>query len=286
MPMFRTVRVKLAVDETDAGLLEDTVDEFLFAANFVVEHATRGAEVTTDKLKLHHETYQAVRDRTELNSGLVQNARNKAAEALASTETRIRNGERAGTPRFNSPTVRHDERTASFFEDHATLATTGERVRVDYQLPNQLTGTPHADYLLNDEYEVTTADLLIRDGDWYLHVRLKAIEDSSPETNSITEHQTVLGVDSGVNNIAVTSTGSFWSARELRHWQREYEKRRGKLHRRGTRHAHLIIRSVGRKERGRTRAMLHRISNELIEEAKRCGCTVIAFENLAGIRRG
>lgn len=125
--MRRTVRVKLAVDDSDIALLEETVDEFLFAANFVVEHASRGKEVTTDKLKLHHQTYQEVRTRTELNSGLVQNARNRAAEALASMETRLRNGERSGLPRFTSPTVWHDKRTASFFEDHATLATTADR---------------------------------------------------------------------------------------------------------------------------------------------------------------
>ena len=283
--MRRTVRVKLVVDESDVALLEHTVEEFLFAANFVVEHASRGKEVTTDRLNLHHQTYEAVRKRTELNSGLVQNARNRAAEALASRETRLSNGQCVGTPRFTSPTVWHDKRTASFFEDHATLATTAERVSVDYRLPNDLRGTPHEEYLLNEEFEITTADLLRRDGDWYLHISLKSTEDTPQSNRSATEHQTVLGVDSGVTNIAVTSSGAFWSGRELQHWQREYEKRRGVLHQLDTRDAHRIIRSVGRKERGRFTEMLHRISNELIAEAERCGCAVIVFEDLTGIRR-
>ncbi len=87
-----------------------------------------------------------------------------------------------------------------------------------------------------------------------------------------------------MNQLAVTSTGTFWSGNEFDHWRREYEKRRASLQRCGSRHAHENIQAVGRKETGRFKMMLHRIANGIIEEAVENGCTVIAFEELTGIR--
>jgi IS605 OrfB family transposase len=109
------------------------------------------------------------------------------------------------------------------------------------------------------------------------------VEIDTP-TQAATENGTVLGVDLGVNNLAVTSTGQLWSGEEFDHWQREYEKRRGDLQEHGTRWAHENIQSVGRKQEGRFTQMLHRISNELVAEARETGCTVIAFEELTDIR--
>jgi IS605 OrfB family transposase len=109
------------------------------------------------------------------------------------------------------------------------------------------------------------------------------VESDTP-AQAATENGTVLGVDLGVNNLAVTSTGTFWTGDEFDHWRSEYEKRRGSLHQCGTRWAHENIQSVGRKEAGRFKLMLHRISNELVAEARENGCSVIAFEDLTDIR--
>jgi len=87
-----------------------------------------------------------------------------------------------------------------------------------------------------------------------------------------------------VNNLAVTSTGTFWTGEEFDHWRREYEKRRGSLQQCGTRWAHENIQSVGRKEEGRFKLLLHRISNGLVAEARENGCSVIVFEDLTDIR--
>ncbi|WP_256947012.1 RNA-guided endonuclease InsQ/TnpB family protein, partial [Halobacterium hubeiense] len=98
------------------------------------------------------------------------------------------------------------------------------------------------------------------------------------------ENGTVLGVDLGVENIAVTSTGAFWSADELNHWRTEYVQRRKSLQECGSRWAHENVQAVGRKEKGRFKQYLHRVANELVDEAAENGCTMIAFENLTGIR--
>ena len=131
---------------------------------------------------------------------------------------------------------------------------------------------------------MTGAELHYRDGEFYLHVRTKADVETETAGEGNDEHSTVLGVDLGIENVAVTSTGAFWSGSALTHWHREFEKRRASLQRRGTRAAHETIQSVGRTETGRYDHCLHTVSKELVAEAVETDCDVIAFEDLTGIR--
>jgi len=285
MEVRRTVPVVLDVDSDTAALLKDTVDTFLWSAQHVVDHAFEGEYVTTSKTTLDNETYDDVREKTDgFNGGLVQAARNKAAEACKSVVARRKQGKKASEPRFTSPHVVYDKRTATFHDDHVSLATTDGRVEADYVLPDEDSDTPHSEHLFSDEYETTGAELHYRDGDWVLHVHCRTEVESDTSEQATPENGTVLGVDLGVNTLAVTSTGTFWTGDEFDHWRREYEKRRGDLQDHGTRWAHETIQSVGRKEKGRFKMTLHRISNELVAEARDHGCSVIAFEDLTDIR--
>ena len=284
MEVRRTVSVKLDVDNDAAEWLHETVDEFLWAANHVVDHAFEGDWVTTSKAQLQAETYEEVRDQTRLHANLVQNARNKTADAAKATVARWQQGQYAGKPHFTEPTIVYDKRCATFHDEYVSLATVNGRIEADYVLPNEERETPHARYLFNPEYEVTGGDLHFRVGDWFLHVRTKADVKADTPAEGDAGHSTVLGVDLGVNNLAVTSTGTFWTANEFNHWKAEYEKRRGDLQQCGTRWAHENLEAVGRQEAGRFTQLLHRTANELVAEASETGCSVIAFEDLTDIR--
>ncbi|MDB2265146.1 transposase [Halorubrum ezzemoulense] len=272
------------MDSDDAALIEDTVDEFLWAANYVTRHAFEGEYVTTSKTTLHDDTYEDVRDETALHSNHVQAARNKAADACKSVVKKWKQGKKASMPHFTSPHVVYDHRTATFHDEYVSLATTDGRIEADYVLPDDEQDTPHAEYLFSDEYETTGAELHYRDSDWMLHIHYKMEVESDTSEQTATENGTVLGVDLGVNSLVVASTGTFWTGDEFDHWRREYEQRRGDLQEHGTRWAHENIQSVGRKEEGRFKITLHRISNELVAEAREYGCSVIAFEDLTDIR--
>jgi putative transposase len=284
MEKRRTVPVKLDADSADAALLQDTIDEFLWAANYVTRHAFEGEYVTTSKTTLHDETYEDVRGETNLHSNHVQAARNKAAEACKSVVEKWKQGKKASMPHFTSSHLVYDHRTATFHEEYVTLATTDDRIEADYVLPDEDRDTPHSEYLFSDEYETTGAELHYRDGSWMLHIHCKTDVESDTSVQVTAENGMVLGVDLGVDNLAVTSTGTFWVGDEFDHWRREYEKRRGDLQEHGTRWAHKNIQSVGRKEEGRFKQTLHRISNDLVSEARKHGCSVIAFEELTDIR--
>nr|WP_233752243.1 MULTISPECIES: transposase [Halostella] len=97
------------------------------------------------------------------------------------------------------------------------------------------------------------------------------------------EHSTVLGVDLGIEQIAVSSTGRFWSGDYLRHRRREYERIRGSLQQTGTESAHRTIERMSGRETRWVKDYLHRISKEIIEEAVVNDCDIIAFEDLTDI---
>jgi IS605 OrfB family transposase len=274
--------VKLSVSDSDADLLHETIDEFRWAANYVVDAAFDDEYAVTSKRKLHDRTYEQVREETRLHSNLVQAARSRAAEALKSVVAKWKRGKYASRPYFSSLFLEYDKRSATFNADHATLSTVEGRITAEYVLPDEDRDTPHAEYLFGDDYETTGATLHYRpiEGAFYLHVRTKAdMGDLEPAENGM-----VLGVDLGVENIAVTSTGVFWSGDELNHWHSEYEKRRASMQQRGTRYAHEAMQRVGRKETGRFEQMLHQIANGIVSEARENGCSVIAFEDLTDIR--
>ena len=94
----RTVPIKLDVDESAAGLLHQTTDYFLDAANYVVNVAWEPDWKITSKTKLHDLTYYDVRDDSPLPANLVQAARNRAAEAVKGVVERWKQGEKASKP--------------------------------------------------------------------------------------------------------------------------------------------------------------------------------------------
>ena len=97
------------MDNDDAALIEDTVDTFLWSAQCVVDYAFKGEYVTTSKTTLDEETYDDVREATDgFNGGLVQAARNKAAEACKSAVERWKQGKEGrnhGSPVHTSSTT-------------------------------------------------------------------------------------------------------------------------------------------------------------------------------------
>lgn len=308
VPLRRTVRVALDTPADVAASLHATIDQYRVAADHVVDAAwpddsAADEHVETRRTALHEQTYDAVREATDLPAQLVQSARNRAANALSGVIARWEDGQEAGKPSFTAPTIRYDTRSATIRGDHATLATVDGRVRVDFRLPSDPDGTPHERYLYAEAWTVCGADLVYDDLDdeFWLHVRVEGDEaaviaatgaasddrdrgddDTAPPTGA--GHRTVLGVDCGIDNLAVSSTGAFWSGRELAHWRREYEERRAALQSRGTRAAQAAARRVARRWRGYADHLLHRVSRDVVAEAHTHGCTAIAVEDLTGIQ--
>jgi predicted transposase len=226
----RTAVVKLDVSDDDDTLLHRTVQQFKRAAQVAVEEGWDDDRLVTSKTELHHRSYEKARNATnELNADLVQAARNRAADALQVCATKREQGETPSKPLFKSDFVAYNKNAVTYYDDYATLATVEGRVEAEFVLPDD-PNTPQQKYLC-DGWERKEATLHHRDGDWYLHIAVVQNDDFEPEE---AENGTVLGVDLGVENIAVTSTGQFWSGGYLTHRRREYERVRGNLQQTGT----------------------------------------------------
>jgi putative transposase len=274
----RTVRVKL--DNYDEQLLDHTGEQFIEACNHVIEQAwSDNGNIETSKTALHEQTYDELREKLDLHSNHVQHARNKAVDALGNVLEDWSNGEKASKPQFRSTTIVYGSRTMTLYDDYVSLATIDGRIEADLVLPDG-DDNPHSYYMENEDWERCQSELVRNSDGWFLHITFEQGED----IEETTEDDTVMGVDLGINQLAVTSTGKFWNGGELNHRRDEYERVRGNLQETGTRSAHLTIKQIGGTESNYNENYLHNISKELVEEAVENNCTVIVFEDLTGIR--
>ena len=275
----RTAITRLSVDGEQRELLEDTISEWKRGCQLATDIAWGKCNAKSDVQPL---AYDDVREHTDLGSQHAILASHQAAQAITGCVERRAAGKKASKPTFTAPTVKYDARTMTLFDDDTvSLSTTESRVRCELALPNATDGYQRR-YLDSDEWSVTESTLTARNGNYFLHIGFRRHKTDS-ERNT-TEDGTVLGVDLGVENLAVTSTAYFFSGRELAHNLREFEKSRSGLQQTGTRSAHRTLEQSSGRELRYIRDVLHRASNAIVREALRYECDVIAFEDLTNIR--
>jgi len=287
--VVRTVRVRLDVPDSRKSDLHATNDLFQYCANRTAEWAWRYPhdDCVISKSEAENALYDQLRDETDnLHSNLVQKAIKRATKDIGNCVDRLADGENTSCPHYDTFSIAYDKRAATFYRDKVSLATVNGRVVCEYDLPENPEGTPHGVYLLNDDYEFSTSTVHYdsETDRFYLHTAMRrTVATDSPEK---AEDAKVLGVDCNVDDhIAVTSTGRFvGNANLLNHERREFEKRRGDLQQTGTRSAHLTFQQIGDRFGRWSEDYLHRCSEALVDEAKRHGCTHIAFEDLEQIR--
>jgi putative transposase len=230
--------------------------------------------------------YDQIRSETALGSQHAILATRAASEAIKGCIDRFRTGRNASKPTFSAPTVRYDARSMTLFEDGTvSLATTGSRVRCPLKLPDAEDGYQFQ-YLNDPTWEPAGSTLTVRDGSIHLHIGVRRPKQDGPVdvTHPAAEGGAVLGVDMGVNRIAVTSTARFFHGGELQHRIREHERVRAELNATGTRSARRTLRSMSGRQRRHITEVVHQVANGIIQEAVEHDCAVIAIEDLSNIR--
>lgn len=275
--LYRTAVTRLDVAEADARPLHDQVNAWRNGCAIATDRAWPHADSARE---IQSAAYDRIRNETGLKSQHAILVCHAVADVLASLKERRSSGQVVSRPTFDSPTVKYDSRTMTLFDDGSVSLTTLEsRIRCDLALPTEEDGYQHQ-YLDDPRWELAESTLTARDGGFYLHIGFRRPKPQ-PETP---EHRTVLGVDLGINHLAVASTGRFFSGREFTHQQREAIKREHELQQTGTRSAYRTLSQLHARRRLRGRDRLHRVANGIITEAVEHDCSTIAFENLTGIR--
>jgi IS605 OrfB family transposase len=275
----RTAITRLEVTDEQRDLLEETIFGWKRGCQLATDMAWGKYNAKSDVQPL---AYDDVREHTDLGSQHAILATHQAAQAITGCLERQSKGKTVSKPTFTAPTVKYDTRTMTLFDDDTvSLSTTESRVRCPLALPDADDGY-QPQYLDSDEWSVTESTLTACDGDYFLHIGFRRPKNDTEKNTA--EDGTVLGVDLGIENLAVTSTAYFVSGRKLTHNLREFEKVRAGLQQRGTRSAHRTLEQSSGRELRYVRDVLHRASNAIVDEALRYECDVIAFEDLTDIR--
>jgi putative transposase len=265
----RTVRIRLRPTAEQANALHETMRQFTASFNAVCRVGWE--KRIGNAHDLHHLTYYSCKAaHPALVSDLHIQARQKAAEAVRSALTRARRGKKVSCPnsllcppRYNGHTFKVDWEAAT-----VSLSTTAGRMSVSFNLPK------YAVYAIG--LKVATADLISRNGKFYLHVvvDLPAVE--------VPDNGPVIGADLGVNRPAVTSDNRFHGKR---HW-REISKRTFRLRRalqsNGSKSAKRHLKRLAGRQRRFRRDCDHVLSKSILRDLP--PGTTIVLEDLTHIR--
>jgi IS605 OrfB family transposase len=121
------------------------------------------------------------------------------------------------------------------------------------------------------------ADLIYRDGEFYLHVTVDVAE---PSPAAVTQY---LGLDLGIVNLAVDSDGTVYSGKSIERQRRLFAHRRRNLQRKRTKAARRKLRAIRRTQARFQRDTNHCVSKRVVAVAQGTG-RGIALEDLRGIR--
>ena len=116
-------------------------------------------------------------------------------------------------------------------------------------------------------YGVNTADLVERDGEWWLHV---VVTLPAPHVEPTDQ---VIGVDLGINRPAVTSNNRFLGSRRWKAVEGRYFKIMRALQKKGTRSAKRHLRKL-KRQRARFRKDADHVLSKQIVTAAEPGATI------------
>lgn len=126
-------------------------------------------------------------------------------------------------------------------------------------------------------YRKGEVDLMFVRGKWYIACVCDVLEPDPKFTRD------VLGVDLGIVNLAVDSSGEHYSGEPVELSRRRYGHRRRNLQRKQSRSAKRKLRAISGREARFRADVNHVISKSLVQTAERTSCA-IALEDLKGIR--
>jgi putative transposase len=191
--MMQTLKVKVVVEPEQAKALHETMHQFNAACNYVAEIAFQMH--TANKIKLQPIVYHDIREKFGISSQMAVRAISKACEAYKQ--------DKSIKPTFDlNGAVIYDQRILSWKGlDTVSLLTVHGRIKAPVKICDY--HAPRLDRIKGQ------ADLIFRNKEFYLCVIVEV-----PEPVLIVPTN-VLGVDLGIKNIAVDSTGETFSGKEI-----------------------------------------------------------------------
>jgi IS605 OrfB family transposase len=259
--MKQTMLLKLAPTEDQHHALLETMHAFNKAADDVASVAFR--EKTANKFELQKLVYAELRRTYKLPAQLAIRAISKASEAYKR--------DKSIQPTFKPEgALVYDPRVMGFKGlSTVSLITLSGRVLV----PFIVGGYQQA----RMDRVKGQADLLYRNGTFFLAVTLDAPEPTPQEATS------TLGVDLGIVNLATDSTGETFSGAHVEKTRQRMQTLRTALQKKGTKSAKRHLKKLSGREARFRKQTNHVISKRIVHKAKE-NHQAIAIEELRHIR--
>jgi IS605 OrfB family transposase len=262
----RVIKAKLIVTPSVAAELKTTMKEFSTACNVIAELAHE--KKLHRKYDIHHLAYKTIRNTTTLPSQHVVNAIAKVAEQCTREPKKQHRFKPLSSVRFDARTMTFNK---GFTQVKLTVCPRG-RVGGDLHMSAEMRRQLQT-------VKTGTADLIFRNGQFYLHI---VVSEEAPESDEPTGS---LGIDLGVRRVAVTSDAQFIASKRTRHIKNRYQKTRASLQANGSRRSKRVLQRVSGRERRFVTDSNHCLSKQIVAHAKATGQRIV-MEDLTGIRKG
>ena len=236
--MRRTIKVKIK-----NNALRRTIDQYFEAYKFCIEMGYN-LQISS-KRKIHDATYREIRKRWPgIPSALVQTVRDVACENLWAVRLKIK-------PIPKNKFIRYDKRTFEFRrkDNLVSLSTIEGRKKIPVRIPEYF-----KKYL---DWNCKSAVVTLRGNQLWLSLIMEA---TTPQK---LQNKTYLGIDRGINNIAVTSDNKFYNSKKLREVKGKYQHKKAILQSKGTSSARRRLKRLSGKEKRFVRNLNHCLSKEV-----------------------
>lgn len=278
--IIRTTKLKIDLPFDTA---KRTVQAWTDACNYVSEVAFHNS-CLSNAVKLQKLTYSEVRKRFKLSSQVSVSAIRHVASKYTAARTAKKKLKRPVKFRQNAVALQGGKRGRdfSFTKKGLSISTIDGRIKsVSCYSAPQL-----PEYL--SSWKLGDARLFTRKKKAFLSVSFK---NTVPQVSK--PNDAVIGVDRGINYIAVATDGrqsKFYGGGRLKHIRERYTKTRASLQRKKAEHRTRSIGRVLKRLSGRgarfTKDTNHVVSKRIVEFARKTGNPTIAIEKLDGIRNG
>ncbi|MBI5803497.1 IS200/IS605 family element transposase accessory protein TnpB [Candidatus Pacearchaeota archaeon] len=259
MKSVATIKLKIKHNK----LLLETMGQYSKAVQYIADKAL-GYGIC-NRYRLHHLVYYQTREHFKLPSQFTINAIRVASQTLKSVKTN-----KGSHPRFKEMMpLAFDKRNSTWHGDKIRLATLQKPITIDLNIPEY-----YWKYL---DWNYQTA-LLVKDKQrMFLHITLSRDINIDKISNRLQ-----VGVDAGINHVAVTSNRRFFSGKKIKSYRIKFKRLRARLQSKGTRSAQKRLKAISGRERRFKAYWNHVISKQIVSN---CSAGTIVLENLKDIRK-
>jgi len=260
--LTRTIRIQLKPTPEQVALLRQTMQEYTACFNEVCQLAD--TEKISNGVELHRLTYANQRATTHLPSQLICAARVKATEAIKSVrarrkkqvqkyQQRLKEAQKTGkpvkplklakTPHSQVCAIRYDARSFRFDRDSRMVSLV--HVQQEGHIRNRATITvkvpAYYEQYLTAQWQQESADLIYRQGSYWLHMVVSCEAPPALPTGK------AIGVDLGINRLAVTSHPRFFGGKHIKETNNRYFRLQRSLQAKGTKSARRHLKKLSGK---------------------------------------